>query len=112
MATQIQTRQIGDTRTAIAVTCKRPDGTAEDLTDLTLKFAMYDSEGSAKVAETTDNVSVTDATAGKVQYDPQAADVDEEGTFYAYFIAEAATGEQDTFPAETGDLRIIIKATT
>ena len=112
MAQQIQTRQVGDIRTAIAATLKRPDGTAEDLTGLTLKFAMYDATGSAKVAETSDNVTVTDAEAGEVQYDPVAADVDTEGSFLAYFIAETAGGKQDTFPVTKGELRINIESPT
>jgi hypothetical protein len=112
MAVEIQDRQVGDTRTAIAGICTRPDGSVVDLTSLTPKFAMYDSQGNAKVTETEDNVSITDATAGKIQYEPQAADVDTEGTFYAYFIVEAATGEQDTFPVETGHFKIEIKGTS
>jgi hypothetical protein len=110
VAVQTQTRQVGDTRIAIAATCKRPDGTVVDLTSLTLKFAMYNSQtGVAKVTETNSNVTVTSATDGEVQYDPQAADVDTEGTYYAYFIAEAAGGAQDTFPASKGDFQIIIE---
>ncbi len=111
MAVQEQHRQVGDTRTAIAATLTRPDGTAEDLSGLTLKFAMYDSEGSAKVAETSSNVTVTNASAGEVQYNPQAADVDTEGTFFAYFIAETGAGAQDTFPAVRGELKITIHPT-
>lgn len=112
MSVQKQTRQVGDTRTAIAATLKRPDGTVEDLTDLTVKFAMYDAQGNTKVTETSDYVSVTDATAGQVQYSPQAADVDTEGLYYAYFIAESAAGAQDTFPAAKGGFQISIEATT
>lgn len=111
MAVQKQTRQVGDTLIAIAATLKRPDGTVVDLTSLTLKFAMVDSENVVKVAETASNVTVTDATAGEVQYAPQAADVDTEGTFHAYFIAENGSGKQDTFPAETGEFQINIKPT-
>jgi hypothetical protein len=112
MAEQTQERQIGDTRTAIAGICTRPSGTVVDLTSLTLKFAMYDSQGTVKVAETSSNVTVTDASAGEVEYAPQAADVDTEGTYNGYFIAEAGTGEQDTFPAVVGDFKIIINAVT
>ena len=112
MAVQIQNRQVGDTRTVIAATLKRPDDTAENLTGLTLKFAMYDAEGTAKVAETSDNVSVTDAAEGEVQYSPQAADVDEEGTFFGYFIAETGGGAQDTFPAIKGELKIVFHGTS
>lgn len=109
MSVQKQTRQLGDTLIAIAATLKRPDGTAVSTAGKTVKFTMVDSEGGAvKVAETSDNVSATDAAAGEVQYDPQAADVNEEGTFHAYFIVEDGSGNQESFPVKTGDFRIII----
>ncbi len=112
MSQQIQTRQVGDTRTVIAATLKRPDGTAENLTGLTIKFAMLKSDGTSKVAETSSNASATDAANGEVQYAPQAADVDTVGTYYAYFIAETAGGAQDTFPAIRGEFRIVIEPVT
>ena len=105
---QRQTRQVGDTLTAIAATLTRPDGTVVDVSALTTKFAMYEKDGTIVVTETTDNVTETDAAAGEVQYDPQAADVDTPGTYYAYFIAESGGGAQDTFPVVTGELEIEI----
>ncbi len=111
MSVQKQTRQIGDTLIAIAAALKRPDGTVVDLTDKTLKFTMVDSENSVKVAETATNVTVTDATAGEVQYDVQDDDVDEEGTFNAYFIVEDGSSRQEMFPAELGEFQINIMAT-
>lgn len=107
MAVQIQTRRVGDTRTAIAATLKRPDNTVEDLTGLTLSFQMTDTEGDDKVAETESNVTVTNATAGQVQYDLQPSDVDTEGTFFAYFRVADGTAK-DTFPAEKGEFKINI----
>ena len=107
MAVQKQVRRVGDTRTAIAVTLKRPDNTVESLSGLTVTFQMTDTKGEDKVAETSDNVSVTDAAAGQVQYNPQAADVDTEGTFFAYFrVADGS--DKDTFPAIMGEFKIII----
>lgn len=110
MAVQRQTRHMDDTDTAIAAQLKRPDGDAVDLTDLTVYFKMVDSEGSTKVSLTTDNVTTTDATNGKVQYSPQAADVDTAGTYYAYFVTKDGSGNYDTFPAEKGEFRIDIKS--
>ena len=110
MAVQRQTRHVGDTEVAIAATLKRPDGTVVDLTGLTLKFKMLDSEGSTKVALTDDYVTVTDEDAGQVQYSPVAADVDTAGTYYAYFVTVDGTANLDTFPAEKGEFRIDIKA--
>lgn len=102
-------RHVGDTQTALAVTCKRPDGTVVDLTSMTVRFEMYlASNGSTKVAETASNVTVTDATNGQVQYDFQAADVDTPGTYYAYFTVENAAGKKDTYPVDKGYLEVII----
>ncbi len=107
--TQIQTRQVGDTRVALAATLKRPDNTAVDVTGLTVKFRMCTDAGVDKVAETSSNVTVTDATAGEVKYTFQAADVDTAGTFHAYFIVETGAGAQDTFPVVAGDMRVKIQ---
>lgn len=107
MAVQTQYRGVGDTRTAIAGTLQRPDGTVENLSGLTVTFRMTDTEGADKVAETNSNVTVTDAANGLVQYSPQSADVDEEGTFNAYFrVADGS--DKDTFPAIQGEFRIVI----
>lgn len=108
MTVERQVRHVGDTLVAIAASLKRPDGTAVDLSDLTVKFKMKDAQGNVKVALTETNVTVTDAEAGECQYDPQAADVDTAGTFYAYFVTEDAAGNKDTFPARTGDFEVII----
>ena len=111
MTVQRQIRQVGDTRVAIAATLKRPDGTVVDLTgfETTTYFKMLDSEGSTKVAETISHVTVTDATAGQVEYAPQAVDVDTEGTFHAYFIVLDGT-DRDIFPAAKGGFEIVIEA--
>jgi hypothetical protein len=110
MAVQTLTRQVGDTQIAIAAALKRADGTVAATTGLTVFFTMIDAQGNVKVAETSDNVTATDAAAGEVQYDPVAADVDTEGTFYAYFITKDGSSKPDTFPAEKGDFRIKLEA--
>lgn len=113
MSVDRQYRHIDDTLTAIAVTLQRPDGTAVDLTSLTVRFMMVlAQDGTVKVAETASNVSVTDASNGQCQYDPQAVDVDTAGTYYAYFTAEDGSSNKDTFPAKTGDFEIIILPTS
>lgn len=102
------TRQVGDTQVVLAMTLTRPDGTAVDLSDMSdVLFAMVTPAGVFKVAETSTNVTVTDAAAGEVQYALQDADVDTAGTYYAYFITEDASGKQDTFPVKRGELKII-----
>ncbi len=109
MTVQRQIRHKDGTLVAIAATLQRPSGTVVDVTDLTVRFLMVSVQKTTKVAETASNVSTTNATAGEVQYDFQADDVDTSGTYYGYFTTEDTGGKKDTFPAETGDLEIIIK---
>jgi len=103
-------RQVGDTRIALAATLTRPDGTAVDLTALTTKFCMVTNQGETKVAETENYISIIDATAGQLSYTFQDADVDTAGIFYAYFIVEDGSGNQDSFPAVTGDFEVDIQS--
>lgn len=101
---------VGDTLRPLGATLKRDVAgvpTAVDLTGKTVKFAMFTTAGVAVVAETTAGVSVTDAEAGKVEYDFQSADVATVGTYYAYFIVEAAS-EQETFPPEQGRMQVVV----
>lgn len=108
MAVQKQTRQVGDLRIAIAATLKRPDATIVDLSGLTVEFTMvHSNSGTVKVAQTSTRVTVTDATAGEVQYAPVAADVDTPGLYHGYFIVIDGAKE-DTFPAATGEFQISI----
>lgn len=110
MASQINIRHVGDTEVAIAATLQRPDDTAVNLTSCTVRFKMISAAtGADKVAETNDNVSVTDAANGQCQYDPQAVDVNTAGLFYAYFTVEDASGNKDTFPVRERDLRILFE---
>lgn len=109
MTVQRQVRHVGGTLVAIAATLQRPSGTVVDTTDLTVRFLMVSVQGTTKVAETSDNVTETTPADGEVQYDFQAVDVDTPGTYYGYFTTDNGSGDKDTFPAETGDLEIIIK---
>ncbi len=99
----------GDTRTQLARTLKRPDGTVVDLTDLTLKFRMVTSvtPRTDKVALTETGVTVTDAAAGEVQYDFQAADVNTAGKFFAFFVIDDS-GKLETFPPDGDKLMVIV----
>jgi hypothetical protein len=108
MARERQHRHVNDTEVALAATLIRPDGTPIDLTDLTVTFKMVGRDGTVKVAETADNVTVTDAAAGEVQYTFQPADVDTAGTYHAYFIAIDGGGNRDTFPVHEDYLEVKI----
>ena len=108
MAVQRQVRHVGDTLSAIAVTCKRPNGDVVSLASKTVEFKMVNAEdGTVKVAATSTGVSVTGAADGQVQYNPVAADVNTAGTYYGYFLVYSGT-DYETFPVATGDLIIQI----
>lgn len=108
MVVQRQIRHVGDTLSAIAVTCKRPNGDAVSLSGKTVKFKMVDAEdGTVKVAATSTGVSITGAAAGQVQYSPVAVDVNTPGTYYGYFLVYSGA-DYETFPTATGDLIIQI----
>lgn len=104
----------GDTLTPLGAQLKQKgsSGTydAVDLTSRDVKFKMVAEDGTVKVAETASNVSKTDASSGKVQYDFQAADVDTAGVYYAWFMVYAGT-EKDTYPADGRSLKIVISDT-
>ena len=108
MTIQRQVRQKTSTLVALAVTLQRPSGTAVDVSALTVKFKMLDSQGNTKIAETADNVTVTSASAGQCHYTFQDEDVDTEGTYYAYFVTYNGSEQLDIFPAEDGALQVII----
>lgn len=101
--------RVGDTLTPLAVELKRPSGAPVDLTGLTIKFKLLNSAGTAVVAETTSNVTVTAATLGRVQYDFQSADVATAGTYYAYFTVYSGS-ERDTFPVDSR--RLVVEITS
>jgi archaellum component FlaF (FlaF/FlaG flagellin family) len=110
MAKTIHHRHVGDTEVAIAATLQRPDETAVDVTSCTVRFKVVSTGGVVKVAESDTNVTVTDAANGQVQYNPQSADVDTAGIYWAYFTVEDASNNTDTFPAKQGDLEIVFHA--
>ncbi len=102
---------VGDTLTPIGVQLKQKNNSGVlavvDLTGMTVKFKMVSSAGVVIVAETANNVSVTAAITGKVQYDFQAADVDTVGVYYLWFTAYTGA-ERDTFPVGGRELRLVI----
>ncbi len=108
MAARNVIRQIGDTQTPIGSTLTRRNGDVVNLTGMTVNFAMYETDGTVKTAAV--EATIVLATAGTVEYDFQAADVETAGTFFAYFITVDG-GEEDTFPVKSGDLAVIVQDT-
>ena len=104
---------VGDTLTPLGVQLKQKSAagvlSVVDLSNSTCKFLMVAANGVVKVAETDSNVTITDASNGKVQYDFQSTDVDTPGTYYAWF-KNYSGGECDTFPTAGRELKVIITA--
>jgi hypothetical protein len=103
-----QTRQKDDCLIPVNAQLLRPDLTVVDVSTYTVYFKMVSAQGVTKVAKTTSGVNVIDAATGLVSYTFEPEDVDTAGTYYGYFIAEGGVCP-DTFPAETGGMKIQIK---
>lgn len=99
---------VGDTLTPLGVALKRPDGTAVDLTGLTVKVYAVDADGVEVIAETDTGVTATDDAAGEVQYDFQAADVVTEQDYYLYFRVYSGA-ERERFPPDAKRLVISVQ---
>ena len=112
MAEQTHTRHITDTRTVFAATLKQPNAsgvdTVIDLTGLTVEFKLVNQAGVAVIAQTGTGVTVTDATAGEVQYDFSAGGVATAGRYYAYFVV-IDSSETDHFPVASRELVVCIE---
>jgi hypothetical protein len=112
MAEQTHTRHITDTRTVLPATLKQPNAagvdTVVDLTGLTVQFKMANQSGVDVIAQTATGVTVTDATAGEVEYDFSTAGVATAGRYYAYFVVIDST-ETDHFPVAARELVVCIE---
>ena len=104
---KIQNRQVNDRHTPLAAQLTRPNGDVIDLTEYTVKFAMYDASGVAKVTEA--DAQVISAAQGRVRYKFNDADVDTPGHYNAYFIIIDNQGFRDTFPVLNGHMRVDIQ---
>ena len=109
MIAQQHDRQVDDLNVAIAAALVRPDQSVVDLTNKNVLFTMLDSvTGVPKIAET--SASVISSTSGFAAYAPVAADVDEEGTFFGYFVVtNSSGGQRDTFPVKKGAFKVVIE---
>ena len=110
MAVVTRERIAGDTRTPIGAILKQRNSsgtlTPVDLSGKTLKFHMVKANGTVVVDEA--SATITDATGGEVQYDPEASEVTA-GVYYAWFIVVDGSGEEDTFPVGGRKFQIIIR---
>ena len=109
----------GDSLTPLGATLKRKqtDGslTAIDLTGLTVKATIVNTDETVEMAETTTGVTVVTAASGIVQYDfASGASALAVGTYYLYFVvygAGAESTEKDTYPTPGEDLKLQVVVT-
>lgn len=90
-----------DTSPAIEYQLQDADGNAVDITGYTdVRYLMTPSGSDTLTVDddTAGNVSVTDASAGKVKYEWQAADTDTPGYYEAEWEVEYSDGTKETFP--------------
>ena len=83
MEVQEHTRALGSRLTDLQVALVDDDGDAVDLTSKTVKFYMYDEEGTVIVSDGT--CTITSTTGGLVSYSWAADDVDTAGEYWGYF---------------------------
>ena len=106
-----------DNRIALEATLKKPDGTAEDLTDATVKFIMragrfsnrygkYEYNEEATINRAVDTV---DAEAGKVWMVFTTEELSTEGWYLAEFEATYQDGRVETYPNDKYITILIIK---
>jgi len=100
---------VGDTYTPLGRTLYQGNE-AMDLTGLTVQFKLIQADGTTLTDWTATGVTVVSATAGDVQYDFLATDVDTAGVFYGYFRAGAGS-EWATFPPGDKLNKIVITDT-
>jgi hypothetical protein len=96
----------------LSVTLTQPNefdvDTIVNLTGLTVKFRMLNQSGVEVIALTTTGVTVTDATAGEVQYDFGSTSVSAVGRYYGYFVV-VDVEKTDHFPVASRHLVICIE---
>ena len=103
---QVVQRVVGN-QEAIGAQLKDIDGANIDITGLTMKFRMVNTEdGTVKVNDASATISV--GTDGKVSYAPAAADVDTAGEFAMYF--QDSSSPIRRWPPEGARFKLVIVA--
>ena len=114
MAQVTHYRRQGDGRTLLSATLMQDTAagvsTAINVSGMIIKFVLYKA-GAAVVDLTTSGVSVSDATAGEVEWDfSSSADaLAAEGLHHGYFVV-VESGETDYFPVRKNELAIYIES--
>lgn len=99
------TQAKGDTLTKLAATIQN-DGTPRDLTGKIVTFVINTLSG--ETVQVGGSVTVTDATAGEVEYDFESSDVATAGTFKAWFVISDSGSETDSYPDNDNGIQLVI----
>lgn len=84
-----------DTSPSLQATLKDAALNPVDLTGATVMFHMKSIDGTVKVDQ---QMTITNASGGVVQYDWQSGDTDTVGTYYVEFEVTYADSSVETFP--------------
>lgn len=95
-----------DTSPSLQATLKDASQTAVNLTGATVMFHMKSVDGTVKVDE---EMTITDAEGGVVQYDWQAGDTDTVGTYYVEFEVTYSDLAVETFPNNGNKVVTVVK---
>jgi hypothetical protein len=94
-----------DTVPSIRATLQNGSGNAVDLIDATVRFHMRAIGGNSAAVDAA--ATVVNAASGLVQYDWEAADTADVGSFQAEFEVTYSDGTVETFPSD-GYIRVEI----
>ena len=95
-----------DTSPSVEARLKQADGTVVDLTNASVNFHMKSLDGVVKVSAA---AAISDATNGVVQYDWEASDTTDVGTYYAEFQVTYPDNSVETFP-NNDNLSVVIRS--
>jgi len=95
-----------DTSPSLQATLKDASQTAVNLTGATVMFHMKSVDGTVKVDE---EMTITNAEDGVVQYDWQTGDTDTVGTYYVEFEVTYSDLSVETFPNNGNKVVTVVK---
>lgn len=95
-----------DTSPSLQATLKDASQTVVNLTGATVMFHMKSVDGTVKVDE---EMTITNAEGGVVQYDWQAGDTDTVGTYYVEFEVTYSDLSVETFPNNGNKVVTVVK---
>jgi uncharacterized protein YfaS (alpha-2-macroglobulin family) len=93
-----------DTSPSLQATLKDFEGTPIPISGATVQFHMKSIDGTLKVDQ---QMTITDADNGVVQYDWQSGDTDTQGSYYVEFEVTYSDGSIETFPNK-GNLSVVV----